>query len=292
LKPAPFRYFDPSSTDEALKLLHEWGDEGKVLAGGQTLGPMLNFRALAPAALIDINRIDGLAYHRFTEDGTVIGALTRNQVLEDDEEFAIHQPLAAAAIPLIAHRAIRNRGTVGGSLAHADPAAEWGAVILTLDAELRVQKNQTLDRSIAAANFFEGMLETAIKPDELLVEIKLPRWPDQAGWSVVEFSRRHGDFALAGIASMISLAADGTCSDVRITAFGLGRTAVRLAHCEDALRGIRLDTGIIQKIGRRAASEISPMDDNHASAAYRRQLTQVLIERSIAESVARATAVT
>ena len=133
MKPAQFKYFDPASADETLGLLHEWGEESKVLAGGQTLGPMLNFRALAPAALIDINRVEGLAYHRYTDAGTVIGALTRNQVLEDDEVFAVHQPLAAAAIPLIAHSAIRNRGTIGGSLAHADPAAEWGAVILTLE---------------------------------------------------------------------------------------------------------------------------------------------------------------
>ena len=288
MKPAQFKYFDPRSADETLGLLREWGDEGKVLAGGQTLGPMLNFRALAPAALIDINRVEGLAYHRYTDAGTVIGALTRNQVLEDDEVFAVHQPLAAAAIPLIAHRAIRNRGTIGGSLAHADPAAEWGAVILTLDAELMVRKHGMPDRSIAAANFFQGILETALEPDELLVEIKLPPWPRNAGWSVVEFSRRHGDFALAGVASMILLAADGTCSDIRITAFGLGPTAMRLAKSENALRGSRPGPEIIQQAARQAAAEISPMDDNHASAAYRRQLAEVLVDRSIAESAARA----
>ena len=255
---------------------------------GQTLGPMLNFRALAPAALIDINRVEGLAYHRYTNAGAVIGALTRNQALEDDEAFAIHQPLAAAAIPLIAHRAIRNRGTIGGSLAHADPAAEWAAVVLALDAELTVRKHGTPDRSIAATNFFRGMLETALEPDELLIEIKLPPWPRKAGWSVVEFSRRHGDFALAGIASMMLLAADGTCSEIRISAFGVGPTAMRLTKSENALRGSRPGPQIIQQVARQAAAEISPMDDNHASATYRRQLAQVLVDRSIAELATRA----
>jgi CO/xanthine dehydrogenase FAD-binding subunit len=153
---------------------------------------------------------------------------------------------------------------------------------------LMVRKHGMPDRSIAAANFFQGILETALEPDELLVEIKLPPWPRNAGWSVVEFSRRHGDFALAGVASMILLAADGTCSDIRITAFGLGPTAMRLAKSENALRGSRPGPEIIQQAARQAAAEISPMDDNHASAAYRRQLAEVLVDRSIAESAARA----
>lgn len=288
MKPAQFKYFDPRSIDEVLVLLREWGDEGKVLAGGQTLGPMLNFRAVAPAALIDINLVEGIAYHNYTEAGTLIGALTRNQVLEDDDAFAVHQPLAAAAIPLIAHRAIRNRGTIGGSLAHADPAAEWGAVVMALEAELTVRKHGTPDRAIPARDFFQGMLETALKPDELLVEIKLPPWPHSAGWSIIEFSRRHGDFALAGIATMMMLAADGTCSDIRITAFGLGPKAMRLTNCENVLRGNRPIPRIIQQATSQAAAEVSPMDDNHGSATYRRQLAEVLVDRSIAEAAARA----
>jgi carbon-monoxide dehydrogenase medium subunit len=287
MKPAPFKYFDPASPDEALALLHEWGEEGKVLAGGQTLGPMLNFRAVSPAALIDINHLENLAYHRQTECGTLIGALTRQRVLEDDEALAIHQPLVAAAIPYIAHRAIRNRGTVGGSLAHADPAAEWGALILTLGAELTVRRYQTPDRVVAAADFFHGMLETALEPDELLVQIRLPPWPKGAGWSIVEFSRRHGDFALAGIASMISLSANGTCSDLRITAFGVEPRPVRLAHVENSLRGNRPDNALVQETARRAAAEMSPMTDTHASAGYRRHLVEVLAERSLEEAITR-----
>jgi CO/xanthine dehydrogenase FAD-binding subunit len=288
VKPAQFRYFDPSSADEALVLLHEWGDECKVLAGGQTLGPMLNFRAITPATLIDINHLEDLAHHQHSEAGTVIGALTRYQVLEDDNALAVHQPLVAAAIPLIAHRAIRNRGTIGGSLAHADPAAEWGALALTLEAELRVSKHRTPDRVIAAFDFFRGILETALEPDDLLVEIKLPPWPKGTGWSIIEFSRRHGDFALAGIASMISLAEDGTFSDVRITAFGVGPTAMRLTSAENTLRGSRSNPDLLRKVMSQAAAETAPMDDNHASAAYRRHLVQVLVERSIAQATARA----
>ena len=287
MKPPPFKYFDPDTPEEALALLHEWGDEGKVLAGGQTLGPMLNFRALHPAALIDINRLQAFAHHRFGDAGTVIGALTRQQALEDDDALAAHQPLVAQAIPLIAHRAIRNRGTVGGSLAHADPAAEWGALILTLDAQLTVRKHKQADRLIAAADFFQGLLETALEPDELLVEIKLPSWPKGAGWSIVEFSRRHGDFALAGIASVIALAPDGRCADVRITAFGVNPSPARLVGAESVLRGSRPDPALVQKAAREAAGETSPMDDSHASADYRRHLVRVLVEQSVAQAAMR-----
>jgi aerobic carbon-monoxide dehydrogenase medium subunit len=289
MKPTAFKYFDPASIDEALTLLHEWGEDGKVLAGGQTLGPMLNFRAVTPAALIDVNGLDSLAHHAHTQSGTVIGALTRQHALEDDVVLAAQQPLVAAAIPYIAHRAIRNRGTVGGSLAHADPAAEWGALILTLEAELTVRRYQSPDRIVAAADFFHGMLETALQPGDLLVEIRLPPWPG-GGWSIVEFSRRHGDFALAGVASMISLAADGTCSDARLTGFGVGPRPLRLTRAENELRGSRPDAALIRQAAQKAAREISPLDDNHASAEYRRHLTEVLVERSLDEAIARSAA--
>jgi aerobic carbon-monoxide dehydrogenase medium subunit len=287
MKPAKFKYFDPRSADEALALLHEWGEDGKVLAGGQTLGPMLNFRALSPAALIDVNHLEAFAHHVQTDTGTTIGALTRQQALEDDGSLSIHQPLVAETIPWIAHRAIRNRGTVGGSLAHADPAAEWGALALTLEAELKVMKHQTPDRVIAATDFFRGLLETALAADELLVEIRLPRWPVGAGWSIVEFSRRHGDFALAGVTSMVSLNADGTCNNVRLSAFGVGTRPLRLSQAENELRGSKPTATLVQKAAKGAAAEISPMDDNHASAAYRRHLLPILVERSITEAMTR-----
>jgi aerobic carbon-monoxide dehydrogenase medium subunit len=290
MKPAAFNYFDPASPDEALALLQEWGEDGKVLAGGQTLGPMLNFRALAPAALIDINGLDSLAHHSHTPAGTMIGALTRQRALEDDKELPARQPLVAATIPYIAHRAIRNRGTVGGSLAHADPAAEWGALILTLQADLVVRTYRKPDRVVAARDFFRGMLETALAPTDMLVEIRLPPWPRGAGWGIVEFSRRHGDFALAGVASMIALAADGTCSDVRLSGFGVGTRALRLTRAEKELRGNRPSPALVQEAARRAAAEVSPLDDNHASAAYRRHLTGVLVERALGEAIGRSAA--
>jgi CO/xanthine dehydrogenase FAD-binding subunit len=289
VKPALFKYFDPASVDEALVLLHEWNEDGKVLAGGQTLGPMLNFRAVTPSALIDINGLAELDYLNHSASGTVISALTRQQALEDDAAMTVHQPLVAAAVPLIAHRAIRNRGTVGGSLAHADPAAEWGALAMTLQAEMKLRKYRSPARVVPACDFFQGPLETALAPDELLVEIRLPAWPAGAGWSIAEFSRRHGDFAIAGIASMISIGADDVCSDVRITAFGVGTTPIKLTQTEAILRGIRCSPDAIRLAGIQAAAEVSPMDDNHASASYRRHLVGVLVGRSITEAISRAT---
>ena len=197
MKPALFRYYDPATIDDTLALLGEWGGDAKILAGGQTLGPMLGLRVVSPAAVIDINPLTALDYRRETDEALEIGALTRQQALEDDATLVQRQPLVAEAIPFIAHRAIRNRGTVGGSLAHADPSAEWGGLAMTLDARF-VLRRRGGQRVIAAADFFKGLLETAIEPDELLTEICLPRWPAGAGWSFIEFSRRHGDFAICG----------------------------------------------------------------------------------------------
>jgi CO/xanthine dehydrogenase FAD-binding subunit len=288
MKPALFKYFDPASIEDTLMLLADFGEDGKILAGGQTLSPMLNFRAITPSALIDINRVKELGYHTHSDSGTFIGALTRQQTLEDDDALGIRQPLVAAAIPMIAHRAIRNRGTVGGSLAHADPAAEWGGLALALEAEFKIRKYGAADRGVPAADFFRDMLATALGPDELLVEIKLPTWPSGAGWSFLEFSRRRGDFAIAGVACQISLDVDGRCSDVRLAAFGVGSTPIRLKQSEAILLGTPCSENTVKAVSQRARAEVSPMDDNHASADYRRHLIGVLVERSIAEAVSRA----
>jgi aerobic carbon-monoxide dehydrogenase medium subunit len=285
MKPARFRYFDPATPNEALALLDEWGEDSKLLAGGQTLGPMLNFRAVTPAAIIDINRIEALCQHRNTDSGLVIGALTRQAALEDDRSLHEHQPLVAATIPLIAHRAIRNRGTVGGSLAHADPAAEWGGLVMTLDGQLIVKKRNAADRVISARDFFRGLLETALGPNEMLAEIRLPPWPAGAGWSVAEFSRRHGDFALAGAMCVISQTDDGVCSDVRLSAFGVGTHPTRLTQAENELIGKKPVSPLLEQAVRAAASEISPLHDSHASADYRRHLVTALVERCVVEAV-------
>jgi carbon-monoxide dehydrogenase medium subunit len=288
MKPARFKYFDPFSIEEALALVSEWGDEGKLLAGGQTLMPMLNFRALTPGAIIDINSISVLSGHEYTESGLVVGALTRQQTLEDDAILRFRQPLVAETIPFIAHRAVRNRGTVGGSLAHADPAAEWGALAITLNAELTLKKHRASDRIVAARDFFLGLLETALAPNEILAQIRLPPWPRGAGWSVVEFSRRHGDFAIAGVMSVAMRDPEGACTDARISVFGVGPAPFRLNYAEAELRGQIPTPSRVEAVVKAALSDVSPLEDNHSSAQYRRHLAAVLAERCFTEAFARA----
>jgi aerobic carbon-monoxide dehydrogenase medium subunit len=285
MKPAVFRYYDPASLDDALSLLADWGTDARVLAGGQTLGPMLNLRVVSPGAIIDINQVRALDYRRVTSDGLAIGALTRQAALEDDPSFASNQPLVAAAIPFIAHRAIRNRGTVGGTLAHADPAAEWGGIALALDATMALRRRSSGERTVPAREFFHSIIETAIEPDEMLVEVRLPHWPTGAGFSFQEFSRRHGDFAIAGIACVISPGADGASRDVRLAAFGVGATAVRLSAAEELLKGERPAQALIEEGARRAAQEVEPLTDRQGSAEYRRHLVRILVERALREAV-------
>ncbi len=286
MKPAPFRYFDPASVDDALSLLAKCGDEARLLAGGQTLGPMLNLRLVSPQTVIDVNRITALDYRRPSSGGITIGALTRQATLEDDSTFASRQPLVATAIPFIAHRAIRNRGTVGGSLAHADPAAEWGGLALALNASLTLRKHGGAERVIAAKDFFLGLLTTAIEPDEMLIQISLPAWPAGAGWSFLEFSRRHGDYAIAGIACVLSLGPD-VVDEVRLAAFGVEETPRRLAAAEGVLRGEPFSSALAEEAARRAADDVQPMDDRQGSADYRRQLVNVLVERALQEAAGR-----
>ena len=201
MKPAPFAYRDPDTVDEVLALLAEHGDDAKLLAGGQSLGPMLNMRVVTPAVIVDLNRVRTLATRGLSAGASfALGALVRQAELEDDPGFAASQPLAAAALPWIAHRPIRNRGTVAGSLVHADPAAEWGGIVLALDARLLVRRAGAPPRAVAAEDFFTGILETAVEPEELLAEVRLPPWPEGARWGFREFARRRGDFALAGVA--------------------------------------------------------------------------------------------
>jgi aerobic carbon-monoxide dehydrogenase medium subunit len=287
MKPPVFHYYDPASLDDALSLLADWGSDARVLAGGQTLGPMLNLRVVCPGAIIDINRLSALDYRRATPEGLAIGALTRQAALEDDSSLASSQPLVAAAIPFIAHRAIRNRGTVGGTLAHADPAAEWGGLALALNATMALRRRSGSERNVPAREFFHDLLETAIEPDEMLVEIRLPHWPTGAGFSFQEFSRRHGDFAIAGVACVVSLGSDGACRDIRLAAFGVGATAVRLSAAEGPLNGERPAQALIGRAARRAAQEVEPLADRQGSAEYRRHLVEVLVERALRDAINR-----
>lgn len=267
-------------------MLAKHGDDAKILAGGQTLGPMLNLRMATPSIIIDINRVAGLD-HRRAGDGLVLGTLTRQSVLEDDTELASRQPLVAATIPFIAHRPIRNRGTIGGSLVHADPAAEWGALALALDAELVVAHHRRRSRAIPAADFFTGMLETATGADELLEEVRLPRWPVGCGWSFREFARRRGDFAIVGVACRIGVDHTGHCVDTRLALIGVGDRPLRAMAAEATLAGQEPGAELFDAAAHEAAAEVQPHSDLHASDGYRRRLVRVLVREALIEAAAR-----
>ena len=288
MKPPLFDYYDPTSLEEALALLKAHGDDAKILAGGQSLGPMLNMRLLHPVAIVDINRIEALGDYVPSPTGMRIGALTRHSRLEDDATLSQHQPLIAAALPFIAHRAIRNRGTIGGSLSHADPAAEWGALALALEVELVAQRAGQAARVVASHDFFVGLLSTALEPDELLTEIRAPAWPANRGWSFHEFSRRHGDFALAGVATTLDLGAAGNCDGARIALIGVGDRPMRAETAEQMLRGAPASRETFRAAAAAVSEEIDPLDDHHASATYRRRLATVLVEDALIEAAQRA----
>ena len=290
MKPAPFAYRDPDTIDEVLALLAEHGDDAKLLAGGQSLGPMLNMRVVTPAVIVDLNRVETLTERGLSAGaGFALGALVRQAELEDDPDFAASQPLAAAALPWIAHRPIRSRGTVAGSLVHADPAAEWGGLVLALDAQLLVRRAGAPPRAVAAEDFFTGILETAVEPEELLAEVRLPPWPEGACWGFQEFARRPGDFALAGVACRFEVdgAPGGRCRSVRIGLIGVGDTAVRARRAESVLEGEAPGPEVFAAAAAAARGEVEPLDDGHASAGYRRHLVGVLIEDALADAWAR-----
>lgn len=292
MKPAPFQYHAPETVEEALSLLDEHGFDAKIIAGGQTLGPLLNMRMATPEVLIDINRIRALDYQRHEDDGRLIlGALTRQSTLEDDARMSERQPLIAAAEPEVAHRAIRNRGTVAGSLAHADPAAEWPGLAVALDAEFVLQRHGAEARTVTAQDFFQGALATVIEPEEMLVEIRIPPWQQSSGWGFHEFNRRHGDFALAGAMVRLDVAADGGCCGVAIALIGVEETPVRAHVAEEFLGSAAIDDAALREAADRAAENTTPLRDIHASADYRRSLTRTLVYRALSDAATRATAV-
>ncbi len=288
MKPAPFDYYDPDSLDEVLDLLNQHGDDAKLIAGGQSLGPILNMRLSAPKVLIDLNRVTTLDYQREEKNGLALGSMTRQSTLEDTAHLQVRQPLVATSIPYIGHRAIRNRGTVGGSVAHADPAAEWPALILALDGSLLV-RNAGGERVITADDFFVWTLTNALVPEEVLVEIRLPKWPNGAGWSFVEFSRRHGDFAVLGVAIRLSLDNAGRCTDARMVLIGGGPTPIRTRHAETMLDGETISQDLISEVSHQASQEIKPDGDIHASADFRRHLASVLVSSALQQAAERAT---
>jgi carbon-monoxide dehydrogenase medium subunit len=288
MKPAPFDYFSPATVDEALALLVEHGGDAQPLAGGQSLIPAMNFRLARPAVLVDLNRISELAYVRGESGALAVGAMTRQRAVERSDVVARAAPLLAEAMPSIAHPQIRNRGTMGGSIAHADPSAELPAVMLALDAQFRA-KSAVGERSIPAGEFFKGMLETALEPGELLVEIALPPLPARSGTAFLEMARRHGDYALVGVAGLVTLDPGGRCKAARLGLLSVGDGPVLATEAGKVLAGQTPSEALFRAAGDAAATrDVDPPSDIHASAAYRRQLVAVLTRRALGRAFERA----
>ena len=287
MKPAKFEYFAPTSLAEALELLEEHGDDAKVLAGGQSLMPMLNMRLARPKVIADINRIPGLDYISPTPDGGLaIGALTRLRSVEKSDVIKEIIPVLAAAMPSIGHFQIRNRGTVGGSISHADPAAELPAVCLALDGEF-VLSSASNQRVLKAENFFISPLTTAIEPGELLTEIRLPARSEEWRWGFQEVCRRQGDFAMVGAVSLLQLDGDGVCQSACITMFGVGGTPLRIRRAEEALLGNRIDGSVLEDVSKIVSEELDPDSDIHASATYRKEVGGVIARRTLEAAISR-----
>lgn len=289
MKPAPFQYAAPKSLHEALSLLAEHGYDAKPLAGGQSLVPTMNFRLAQPSMLVDLNTIPDLSYIRLGPDGSLhIGAMTRHSTVERDPLVAQHAPLLHETMPHIAHRQIRNRGTMGGSLAHADPAAELPAIAVALDARLRLQSQQG-ERWIAARDFFMGLFTTDLALGELLVEVVIPPGPPRAGYAFDEVARRPGDYALVGAAAVAAMSADGRCDRCQLVFLSVGECPVPARQAVALLQGQAPTAGLIAQAAETAAAvDIDPGADIHASAAYRRRLAKILAQRTLTRAFERA----
>ena len=289
MRPAPFDYVAPRTVEEALDLLARHGDEAKLLAGGQSLVPMMNMRLVRPAVLVDLNRVASLGALREDASGLRLGALVRQHALERDGRVARAAPLLAEAAPVIGHLQTRARGTVGGSLVHADPAAELPACMIALDAVFHLRSARAT-RTCRADDFFRGLLTTALEPDELLAEIELPApAAPRTGHGFAEVARRHGDFALVGACAVLALDAGGVCRAARLVIFGAGDRP-HLARAGAALIGERPAAARLAEVGRAGAGEIDARDDLHATAAYRRHVAAGLAARALGQAAARAEA--
>jgi carbon-monoxide dehydrogenase medium subunit len=283
MKPPRFDYHAPADVDEAIALLGHYGGDAKLLAGGQSLVPLLNFRLTRPAALIDLNRIASLAYVREADGHVALGAMTRQRALEVSPVVATRAPLLREATRWVGHLPIRSRGTIGGSIAHADPSAEYPAVLIALDGEVIV-RGPRRQRVIRAADLFQTYLTTTLAPDEVLVEVRLPALEGGSGWAFEEFARRHGDFAIVGVAAV--LVGEGTgsevrCRQARLATAGVAPVPVRLREAEAILEREGIGDASIAAASAAAATAVSPDSDVHASADYRRHLTGVLTTRAL-----------
>jgi carbon-monoxide dehydrogenase medium subunit len=287
VKPPPFRYFAPESADEALDLLAEHGDEGKVLAGGQSLIPLLALRLARPSALIDVSRLSELGTVEHDDGSLQVGATARHRSIERSDTVRDDVPLLAAAMPLIGHAAIRTRGTIGGSLAHADPSAELPAVALALDAELVARRAGGEARTIPARDFFEGFFTTALADDELLVAARFPRAAAGTGVCFEETARRHGDFAIVGAAVSLRMEG-GRVTEPRIALTGVAEVPLRRSEAEAVLEGAEPSGDVFAAAGEAAGEGLEPASDLHGTGEYRRHLARVMVRRALHTAAERA----
>jgi CO/xanthine dehydrogenase FAD-binding subunit len=286
VKPARFQYCAPSSVEEAVAFLAEHADESSVLAGGQSLVPLLNMRLARPEYVVDLNRVPDLDYVRADNDVLAVGALTRHATLENDQLVRDDCPLVARAMPHVGHAGIRYRGTAGGSIAHADPSAELPAVAVALDAQVVVRGPQGT-RTVRAGDFFITHLTTSLEQGEIVTELRFPVRREESGSAVVEIARRHGDFALVGVATQVELA-DGVVRSARLAAFGVDDVPRRLTDAEALLVGAEPSAELLEGAGAAASAAVEPASDMHASAEYRREMAAVLVRRSLRDALAEA----
>lgn len=285
MKNPPFEYHCPGSLNEAVTLLAELGDDAKILAGGQSLLPVMALRLGTPPHIIDIGGLTELADITVGSDGVTIGATVRHRAAETSDNIARHAPLVAAALPHVGHRAIRTRGTVLGSIAHADPAAEMPAVCLATGATM-VARSVDGEREIAAADFFEGYLTTVLHDNEILTHVRFPAWPATAGAAVVEISRRHGDYALVGLACKVDVT-EGEITSAALSFLGVSGTPVRVTRAEQSLVGKTPGDTVFATAADIVTATLEPGGDIHATANYRRHIAGVLTRRGLAEATAR-----
>ena len=291
MKPAPFEYYAPDSIEQAVDLFSQYNSEAKILAGGQSLVPAMNFRVVQPSMLIDLNRVAELSYIR--EDGDVIriGSMARERHLEFDAAIAKRTPLLHDAVPFIAHPQIRNRGTIGGSIVHSDPAAELPVLMTALNARLKA-RNKSGERWIAVQDFFMGMFSTALEADEILVEIELPFMPARTGWSFMEVAPRAGDYAMMGVAAWVTLDESGKCTGAKLVYLNAGEGPIDAKEAAKLLEGENLSEKAMEAAAVMASEqEINPFGSMHASAEFQRHLAKVLTQKTLRLATQRAGAV-
>lgn len=288
MKPTAFEYHAPATLEAALELKSKFGEEAKPLAGGQSLIPTMNFRVSQPGILLDLNKVDALRFIKVEEGGLRIGAMTTQAAVEHNPRVQELHPLISEAIPNIAHPQIRNRGTVGGSLAHADPASELPVIALALNARFKVA-GKSGERWVGAADFLVTMFTVDVGPDEILVEIEFPAFPKNTGWSFMEIGRRKGDYAMAGLAALVTADAEGRCERARLVYLNVGDKAVDAVKAAESLTGEMITAESARAAAEIAGEEeIDPFGSVHASPEYQRHLSKVLTRRALLQAAQRA----